>query len=57
MMLRRQSATKAEPPLQRLPSQDKYKARVLPARRGRRLHSGRISHTKDDGDGLGRANG
>ena len=29
-MLRRQSATKAEPPLQRLPSQDKYKARVLP---------------------------
>ena len=30
MMLRRQSATKAEPPLQRLPSQDKYKARVLP---------------------------
>ena len=30
MMLRRQSATKAEPPLQRLPSQDKYKTRVLP---------------------------
>ena len=29
-MLRRQSATKAEPPPERLPSQDKYKARVLP---------------------------
>ena len=32
-------------------------ARAAFARRGRRLHSGRISHTKDDGDGLGRANG
>ena len=30
MMLRRQSATKTPAPPQRLPSQDKYKARVLP---------------------------
>ena len=30
MMLRRQSGTKAPPPPERLPSQDKYKARVLP---------------------------
>ncbi len=29
-MLRRQSGTKAPPPPERLPSQDKYKARVLP---------------------------